>query len=249
MEEKKEDTKKGSRKRGLDVDAVKEMRKVHHKEFWDYSLAKGNKVDVSKLSGGWKSMGISKEKIYWLLADFERLGLVKENGRLLEPYMNPLGFNIKQVRFIIAYTRSFSDTYLSARKSAVFAGYDQDEGTHLLNNPVINMALRELLNTAEIDGKIADGVKHRLNDPDSKNWISTADFVAKVRGDYAPERHEVMGLSAEEREKQYQDVLNKVRGAQGVIVQQETAKIENVVYRSNTEELEANVSRDNSGEV
>lgn len=120
---------------------------------------------------------------------------------------------MRQVDFIREYTNEWGGNYLDIG-GAYMAAYGKrpvkqakDLGSRLMStNREVNKAIRDRLMEGRIDEMIEDGVKKRLGDPDSSRWMETVDYIAKVRGDYAPEKKlsASLSMSVEEREKEYE---------------------------------------------
>lgn len=121
----------------------------------------------------------------------------------------------KEHKFIAAMTDPNSDTYLHQTRSAK-AAYNvapsnaNKLGSQIANRPRVALALKEALSCKEIDELVTEGVFERLKDPNSRHWQPTADFVAKLRGDFAPEKHVNVNLDPVDRDKKYQEILDLI---------------------------------------
>ena len=122
---------------------------------------------------------------------------------------------IKEHKFVEALTNPDSKTYMNQGRSAE-AVYDVNPlyarrlGSEVANRPRVAKALKEALAVPSIDDLITTGIFERLKDPSSRHWQATADFVAKIRGDFAPEKQIQVSLNPEDRDKKYQDILDLV---------------------------------------
>jgi hypothetical protein len=71
--------------------------------------------------------------------------------------------------------------------------------------------LLDFLHDKEIDTLITEGIEERLADPESKNWQPTVDFIAKVRGDFAPEKQITATISAEDKDQEYKKIAELIK--------------------------------------
>lgn len=138
---------------------------------------------------------------------------------IVDPDINPFGLSDKQLAFIFHYTDPDGEAYLDRNKAYVLAGYaskNADQVNRLsrtiIKTKKIQMALRELLQKESIDTMIADGVKKRLENPMTPYWQPTADFVAKVRGEFAPDKTVNLNLTPEDRDAKYEEIMKLVEG-------------------------------------
>lgn len=117
---------------------------------------------------------------------------------------------MKQWNFVHAMVDKDSDTYLNMKRSAEEAGYGTKYayvmGRYNMDLDAVQRALRDCLLDEDIDQLLVRGVKHRLKDPESKYWQETATFAAKVRGDFAPEKHVNVTLTPGERDEKMRKI-------------------------------------------
>lgn len=137
---------------------------------------------------------------------------------------NKDGLNIGEVEFVEHYLDAESPTYLNGFQTAKLIAEKRDlsknKGTiqtranKILKRPAVVKCIRDRLNQPDIDEMLERGVRSRLSDPEKKGWQETADFVAKLRGDFAPERHLNMEMTQEDRDQVYAEIMDKIRHAQ-----------------------------------
>jgi hypothetical protein len=107
------------------------------------------------------------------------------------------GLTPQQREFVKAYIDKRKSTYLNMTRSAKVAYRCSSEasyqaiGSKTVRQRKVHMALKQALRNdqEDIDAQIKRGIKARLKNPQSKNWQPTADFYAKIQGDFAPEKH------------------------------------------------------------
>lgn len=119
--------------------------------------------------------------------------------------------------FLIHMLNPDAPTFLNATASAEKAGYKaksrfylQQIASRLMDKPLIYHTIKDALKAPEIDDMIQKGVKARLEDPMTSYWQPTADYVAKVRGDFAPTQNVNVNLTPEDRNKKYEEILNLI---------------------------------------
>ena len=78
-------------------------------------------------------------------------------------------------------------------------------------------------------------MEKRLRDPDSKHWQPTADFYAKIRGEFAPDKSVKLTISADERKKKRLKRLEEIES--GVESQLENGDHIAVLEASDVKEL------------
>lgn len=129
----------------------------------------------------------------------------------------------KEEVFIKAYLDTNADTFWNGRKSVQKAynirdGHGADSYAYqVLNRERIQRIMEKFCKEdARIGPLIEEGILQRLQNPESRNWQPTADFVAKIRGSFAPEKHEHTHMRPEDRDQKYEEIINKIRGVQGV---------------------------------
>jgi hypothetical protein len=130
----------------------------------------------------------------------------------------------KEQRFVSAYLDHHNPkTFLNGRQSIYAAGYkpksirNADVMAHTMTHkPKIKDSIRDALAAPDITELILRGIRERLQDPMFQGWQQTVDFVAKVKGEFAPEKHLNMNLTAEDRDRKYQEVLSIVNGSKEV---------------------------------
>lgn len=122
--------------------------------------------------------------------------------------------NAREQTFVKAMVDSEAPSYMNQTKSVMTAynpgNYDNARkmGSEVANRPRVALALKEALSTDRIDNLITKGILERLEDPGSRHWQPTADYVSKIRGDFAPEKQVIASLTPEDRDKKYQDILD-----------------------------------------
>lgn len=123
----------------------------------------------------------------------------------------------KQQKLVQAYTNPKKKSYLK-RTEAALEAYDCSSkrsatviGSRMLKGEKVQLAIREALHTPKIDKLLEKGVLKRLEDPGSRHWQPTADFVAKIRGDFAPEKQVQVNLTPDQRNEKYEEILNLVK--------------------------------------
>lgn len=137
-----------------------------------------------------------------------------------KPLPNPTkvkGLTLRHRMFLIHYLNPDGPTFLNATQSYYKAGYKakthilaQKAASHLMDNPIIYHTIKDALQSPDIDDMIQKGVKKRLEDPLTQYWQPTADYVAKVRGDFAPTQQVNMNLTPEDRNKKYDEILELI---------------------------------------
>lgn len=131
------------------------------------------------------------------------------------------GLTPKEQAFVIAYLDyNNHSTFLNATGSVLVAGYNVQPknasrlGWQMIQKEHIKNSIREALNAPEITELVTVGVKERLKTPTSPYWQPTADYVAKIRGEFAPEKQIQMTLGAPDRDQRYAEIMNIVQGKQ-----------------------------------
>lgn len=123
---------------------------------------------------------------------------------------------MKQRKFVDALTDQRKPTFLSTAKAAKEAYPEAKNarcvGYDTLQKPHVQTVLRDRLETDKVNDMIERGVLKRLEDPASRHWQPTADYVSKVKGDFAAEKHEVYAMKGEDRDRKYDDIIKLVRG-------------------------------------
>lgn len=106
--------------------------------------------------------------------------------------------NRKQKKFVKALAQTGN-----VKKSASLAGYDPDYGSFLKRQPHIQTALQKAIDDAGLDDvKVTDKIDEGLKAtyvkkdegkkyPDFHARHKYLDTLLKIRGDYAPEKHEI----------------------------------------------------------
>lgn len=130
------------------------------------------------------------------------------------------GLTLKQRKFLAYYLDpTCKDTFLQATEAVLKAGYTcktrhvaSSMGTTLTHKPIIYMKIKEALSQDNIDDLIYRGIQLRLNDPMTPMWQPTADYVSKIRGDFAPEKHVNVNLTPEQRDEKYDEIMKLVEG-------------------------------------
>lgn len=101
-------------------------------------------------------------------------------------------------------------------------------GWAMMNNPEVKRAIKDRLTDPEIDNLLEVGVRRRLEDPESPYWQPTADYIAKIRGDFAPDRQLVANVSVEDRRQKLEAIAKIIDGEEvPETVSLETVKLEN----------------------
>lgn len=133
----------------------------------------------------------------------------------------------KQQTLVREYTNPKKDTYLRQDKAAMVA-YDCGSkrtaevlGSRALKNENVQLAIREALHTPKIDKLLEKGILERLENPQSRHWQPTADFVAKIRGDFAPEKQVQVNLTPDQRDDKYAEILKLVKNQKGETPEEE----------------------------
>jgi hypothetical protein len=122
----------------------------------------------------------------------------------------------KQYLFVRAFMYIGHPTYLDAFKSMLAAGCTPKsalKNRHRMIKTLQNKGvLRDLLNDYRKKQKINAGIDAILDGgPDHRKFDWACEYIAKVCGDYAPEKHEVGHLSQEERDARYAEILEIVK--------------------------------------
>lgn len=166
--------------------------------------------------GLWKKI---KSKFSKKSKDTPKLQEIKEKApkryRRVKTKLNKL--TDRQQNFVKAYTDPTSPGYLNKTQSAREA-YNPSStssaanmGQNIMKKPHVNDAVREILNSSKIKDKIIRGVDKRLEDPMTHYWQPTADFWAKITGQFAPEKQIVAQVTPENRRKSYHEIAEFVR--------------------------------------
>ena len=135
--------------------------------------------------------------------------------------LDGLGLTPREREFIRSYCDEESPTYRHGILSAYKAYNVSSDATAsgmaniVLKRGRVRMALAKYLKDYddEIQDKIVNGIRVRLEDPEKAHWLPTADFYAKIKGEYAPDKQVVMSLSPEEREERYEEIKRKITEA------------------------------------
>ena len=148
----------------------------------------------------------------------------QRNGAKVE-YMDGIKMTPRQIAYLQNFLDKKSPTYFNSEKSVVAAGYNasnvKEAAKQVHNSKTMQEALKASLKSPTIDRLLQSGILHRLQDPDSKNWQPTADFVAKIRGDFAPEKHEQTIMTQEQRDRKFEQIEALVGEAPIVINDEE----------------------------
>lgn len=131
----------------------------------------------------------------------------------------PRTLTLKMRKFVEAYCNPMSPTFQNGRRSALSSYNAKSEymGDMIASRLFKHKGVRNLIekffkDCKEIEELIIDGAKERLLDPNSRHWQATADFVAKIRGSFAPEKHEHIHMKQEDRDERYQEIMSKIYG-------------------------------------
>lgn len=123
---------------------------------------------------------------------------------------------VKQREFVKAYCKEGSETFMSVEKSAEVANPESRDakslGRYYMRDEEVKRSIRDRLAVDDIDDLLEEGVRKRLQDPYGKEWQPTADYVSKLRGDFAPEKRMNLNMSVDEREERYQRVMELLEG-------------------------------------
>lgn len=167
-----------------------------------------------------KGNPIGNVKVYRRGRNRRRMNELKKWAAKHHPALTEECLTDLERKFVEAYAAPSSDCYMKTNKAAIKAGYAcgkdnklaYNVGGRTLRRPRVMLALKELLNEKCIDDMIHEGVKERLKDYTSRGWISTAEFVAKIRGDFAPEKSVQLQLTQEDRASRYDEIMKKIEG-------------------------------------
>lgn len=118
---------------------------------------------------------------------------------------------VNEAEFIKKFVSPSSGTYLNADRSAKSVGL-VNAGNIMGRERVKRALARVFSEDFEIDEMIRAGVKERLRDSEHKEFLPTAMFVCKLRGDFVGEGSDVGGLSEAEREERLREVSELVQG-------------------------------------
>jgi|1_EtaG_2_1085319.scaffolds.fasta_scaffold79008_2 hypothetical protein len=120
--------------------------------------------------------------------------------------------SVKPVEDLTDKERRFMENYSKGKglRESCKGVYANSCGKTVLQRPRVQRVLKELIPEG-VNAKIVAGIEERLEDPMSRHWQPTADYVAKLRGDFAPDKVVSVNLSPEERNQEYDKVLDLVK--------------------------------------
>lgn len=143
--------------------------------------------------------------------------------------------NATEKGFLEAYTKEGSPTYMNATKSyqqAFQAPYDTANaaGHRVVKRPLVRKSLKEMIKDTDISDKVRAGfqkivdgfVIHDRYKP--REFTEAARLITEITGDKSPEKHIHVSLTPEDREKEYEDITNRVLKLQG---KKETSELPN----------------------
>lgn len=148
----------------------------------------------------------------------------RRRGR--QPRVMDNNLTIRETKFIQAYTDADGPGYLNGTRSAQIAcdvtteRSAEQAGSRLLHRPVVQVALRTLLEDTDIKDQVKAGMMKIVKgfvEQDAykaKDFTDAARFVAEVCGDKQPERHLHVSLTPEDRDKEYEAITNLVQQKQ-----------------------------------
>lgn len=131
--------------------------------------------------------------------------------------------------FVEAYTNPDSPTVLNATRSYKLAHGCADStantaGSKTLDRPIIKKTIKERLEDKGIESKIANNVEKLVDAAalaPASDWkaqtlgLKANEFVKDIMGWKQPEQHLHVNLTPEDREKEYEAIIKKIRDAQG----------------------------------
>ncbi len=139
-----------------------------------------------------------------------------KKGRKKRSYWKTLPpVNAKEIEFLKNYADKNSPTYGSPWKSYI-AVYKCAEstakvaGAKKLKGIRMQRTLKEIFDSDEIRDLITNGMRERLKDPMTRHFQASAEFVTKVLGEIAPEKHINLNLDGTDREAFYNKVVAHV---------------------------------------
>lgn len=117
----------------------------------------------------------------------------------------------KEKEFLELYVAKGAKTYLNHKECAkIVYGVNDSSGNamgyQIINKPRIKKILKEEFEDPQIDNLIVKGTLKRLKNSNSRYWQQTADYVSKIRGDFAPERTVNMNMTPEDRDNELAEV-------------------------------------------
>lgn len=132
--------------------------------------------------------------------------------------LDKYGLTTKERNFVRAYCSEGAPTYKHARLSAYKSHNPSSDGSAdkaanvIMKRGRVRVALQNFLRDYddEIQEKIVDGIRERLKDPKKAAWLPTADFYAKIKGEYAPDKQVQISLSSEDRDARYEETKRKI---------------------------------------
>lgn len=148
-------------------------------------------------------------------------GQIRQHNYIVRRLNEDPLLSMKEKLFVKYYTAPGSQTQLLAKESYVRAGYSGGTGVRAaaknkLDTPKVRAALKDIFaSMQDLDTLIVNGVTERLQDPQSRHWQPTADYVSKVRGDFAAEKHAHVHLNESEREDRYKKMIADVKREKG----------------------------------
>lgn len=150
--------------------------------------------------------------------------------RTPRPEQTKKGLTPQEAEFVKNYGSPKSPTFLNATASyrEAYPGNTQQScqtnSSIKLRKPAIVETLKEMFDKPPIKAAIFAGMEKRLQDPFSRYFQPSAEFVARVTGDFAPEKHEVSTMKSEERDAFYLKVVEKIEKASNPPLLEEAPK-------------------------
>lgn len=132
----------------------------------------------------------------------------------------------KEADFIKEYTNPESPGYMNGGKAAQLScdvttvSSARRAGHNILKRPVVQKALKDLIEETNIKTKVQEGMQKIVEgfvDRDAyraRDFTDAARFIAEVCGDKRPDQHLHVNLAPEDRDKEYEAIVELVQKKQ-----------------------------------